>query len=177
MRRYIMAGGLLVGSLAALTLPAIPGSASTRAQTTATEKVGAAKSLRSSIVSIARSELGQQERPPGSNCTKYGPCEVWCGYFTMWVNKMAGAPYISSGHVPTIRSWALSVGNAHLPQNAKKGDLIFWDPDIIQWHNGIVVSVSADKKKIRVISGNVGEAVVEKTYKRQTFDVAISVVP
>src|SRR5436305_8810247 len=41
--------------------------------------------LRSKIVAIAEGQLGQGERPRGSNCTKFGPCEEWCADFATWV--------------------------------------------------------------------------------------------
>ena len=41
--------------------------------------------VRSRIVAIARTQLGQGERPAGSNCTKFGPCEAWCADFATWV--------------------------------------------------------------------------------------------
>lgn len=62
------------------------------------------------IVRIADSQLGQGEQPPGSNCTRYGPCEEWCSLFVAWVWERAGvplqggtAPYAYSG---SIYEWA-----------------------------------------------------------------------
>ncbi|HEX3325046.1 MAG TPA: CHAP domain-containing protein [Solirubrobacterales bacterium] len=64
----------------------------------------------SEIVSIAESQLGTAESPPGSNCNPYGPCVEWCSLFVAWVWEKAGvplkggtAPYAYSG---TIYEWA-----------------------------------------------------------------------
>jgi Transglycosylase SLT domain/CHAP domain len=65
--------------------------------------------LRGRIVEIAQSQLGVAERPPGSNCTPYGPCDQWCAMFTTWVWARAGIHdvRISSNYsVPNLRDWA-----------------------------------------------------------------------
>jgi hypothetical protein len=60
----------------------------------------------SEIVRIAESQVGFGESPPGSNCTRYGPCEEWCALFVAWVWEHAGvpmkggtAPYAYSGSI------------------------------------------------------------------------------
>lgn len=64
----------------------------------------------SEIVRIAESQLGVAESPPGSNCTRYGPCVEWCSLFVAWVWERAGvplrggtSPYAYSG---SIYEWA-----------------------------------------------------------------------
>ncbi len=64
----------------------------------------------SEIVRIAESQLGIAESPPGSSCTKYGPCEQWCALFVAWVWERAGVP-MKGGTVPyaysgSIYEWA-----------------------------------------------------------------------
>jgi len=65
--------------------------------------------LRAQIVRIAQSQLGVGERPPGSNCTPYGPCDQWCAMFTTWVWDRAGVHAVrtvANYFVPTLRAWA-----------------------------------------------------------------------
>jgi hypothetical protein len=64
----------------------------------------------SEIVRIAESQLGRTESPPGSNCTRYGPCEQWCSLFVAWVWERAGVP-LKGGTAPfaysgSIYEWA-----------------------------------------------------------------------
>ena len=58
------------------------------------------------IVQVARTQLGVHERPPGSNCTVYGPCEPWCALFVTWVWRRAGIEIPSLGFSGAIYSWA-----------------------------------------------------------------------
>jgi CHAP domain len=75
-----------------------------------TETSGGGGALGREIVRIAQSQLGRSESPPGSNCTRYGPCEEWCSLFLAWVWERAGVPlrggtgpYAYSG---SIYEWA-----------------------------------------------------------------------
>lgn len=74
------------------------------------------------IVRIAERQLGREERPPGSNCTPYGPCEEWCSLFVAWVWEHAGVP-MRGGTAPfaysgSIYEWARAHGGRILPSGA-----------------------------------------------------------
>jgi hypothetical protein len=62
------------------------------------------------IVRIARSQLGTDESPPGTNCNPYGPCVEWCSLFVAWVWKRAGVPLKGStatyAYSGSIYKWA-----------------------------------------------------------------------
>jgi CHAP domain len=63
--------------------------------------------VRTRIVALARSQLGQAERPPGSNCTRFGPCEAWCAHFATWVWRQSRVPRIGRiAWVPALVAWA-----------------------------------------------------------------------
>jgi hypothetical protein len=68
--------------------------------------LGGGGGLGERIVEIARSQLGVTERPLGSGCNPYGPCESWCSLFASWVWHQAG---VAVGAVPfsgALYSWA-----------------------------------------------------------------------
>ncbi len=69
------------------------------------------------IVQIARTQLGQRESPPGSNCTRYGPCEAWCALFTTWVWRRARVDIPSLGFSGAVYEWAKQRGQAHPPSS------------------------------------------------------------
>jgi hypothetical protein len=121
------------------------------------------------IVSIAESQAGQEEQPPGSGSNE-GPAIAmyrsatkgavagapWCAYFASWVARQAGEPLGSQGQgfgsVAEIWSWAQSVGRARPAGPGvvpKPGDLIVFGDQ----HVGIVRSVRPDGK-INTIEGN-----------------------
>ena len=84
------------------------------------------------IVRVAESQIGQSEHPPGSNCTKYGPCEEWCALFAAWVWQHAGvpmpggtSPYAYSG---TVDTWAKANRGRVLPPSARPapGDAVLY---------------------------------------------------
>jgi hypothetical protein len=116
------------------------------------------------IARVARSQLGEAEHPPGSNCTKYGPCEEWCALFVAWVwqhaeVEMPGGttPYAYSG---TFYGWVREHGGRDLPPTAtpSPGDAVMFghgphDMD----HIGIVESVFGGE--IVTIDGNFGDHV------------------
>lgn len=113
----------------------------------------------SAIVRIAERQLGREERPPGSNCTPYGPCEEWCSLFVAWVWEHAGvpmrggtAPYAYSG---SIYDWARAHGGRVLPPSATPapGDAVLfgWGPSASE-HVAIVERVLGNQ--ITTIDGN-----------------------
>jgi hypothetical protein len=116
------------------------------------------------IVRIARSQLGEGEFPPASNCTKYGPCEEWCALFVAWVWQHAGvemaggtAPYAYSG---TFFGWVKEHGGRDLPRTAtpSPGDAVMFGYGVNDMdHVGIVESVFGDE--IVTIDGNFGDHV------------------
>jgi cell wall-associated NlpC family hydrolase len=86
----------------------------------------------SRIVRIAESQLGQRERPPGSNCTIYGPCEEWCSLFASWVWIKAGVPLAGPtaayGYSGSLYTWTKEHHGKILPPTATPtpGDLLFY---------------------------------------------------
>lgn len=116
------------------------------------------------IVRVARSQLGVAESPPGSNCTRYCPCEEWCALFVAWVWQHAGiemsggtSPYAYSG---SFYGWVKEHGGRVLPSSAtpSPGDAVLfgWGPTASE-HVGIVESVLDGE--ITTIDGNYGDRV------------------
>jgi hypothetical protein len=124
------------------------------------------------MVSIARSQVGVTEQPPGSNdapaIAQYRTAtsgamagEPWCAYFASWVAREAGAPLGGTGQgfgaVSDIWSWAQQTGRA-VPNGPgvvpQPGDLIVFGDH----HVGIVDRVlpSGD---IETIEGNYDNSV------------------
>jgi hypothetical protein len=125
---------------------------------------GAGGASGEAIVRVARGQLGTSELPPGSNCTRYGPCEEWCALFVAWVWQHAGvgmaggtAPYAYSG---TFWSWVKEHGGRDLPPTATPapGDAVMFGsgPDDSA-HVAIVESVFGGE--ITTIDGNFGDRV------------------
>ncbi len=119
----------------------------------------------SGIVRIAESQLGYSESPPGSDCTRYGPCVEWCSLFVAWVWERAGvplgggsAPYAYSG---SLYEWAKAHGGRVLAPTAtpSPGDAVFFGSGPADSaHVGIVERVFADGE-ILTIDGNYGDRV------------------
>ncbi len=119
----------------------------------------------SAIVRIAEHQLGTAESPPGSNCTRYGPCEEWCALFVAWVWENAGVPmkggpgpYAYSG---TIGEWVEANSGRLLPPGAtaSPGDAVLygWGPKESE-HVGIVERVLPGPE-IVTIDGNFDDRV------------------
>ncbi len=119
------------------------------------------------IVTIAESQLGQTEQPPGSNespaiaayrtaTTGAIPGAPWCAYFASWAARQAGEPLGTGGEglgsVGQIWSWAQSTGRA-IPNGPgvtpQPGDLIVFGDE----HVGIVKNVLPNGD-IQTIEGN-----------------------
>ena len=120
-----------------------------------------------SVVSVAASQLGQAEQPPGSNdgpaIARYrtavegaSPGSPWCAYFASWCAQSAGTPLGDRGQglgsVAEITSWASRTGR--LTTTPAPGELILFGTE----HVGIVESVNADGS-VTTIEGNAGNAV------------------
>jgi hypothetical protein len=129
--------------------------------------VSSGEGLGGRIVSIAETQLGQTEQPPGSNespaIAQYRsategamPGAPWCAYFASWVAREAGEPLGAQGQglgsVSEIWSWAQSTGRA-VPNGPgvvpKSGDLIVFGDE----HVGIVRDVLPNGQ-IQTIEGN-----------------------
>ena len=114
----------------------------------------------SQIVKVAESQIGTGEKPEGSNCTKYGPCEEWCSLFAAWVWQHAGVPLPGAtatyGYSGSLYTWAKEHGGRVLPASATPapGDLVFYGtgPEASD-HVGVVRRVLRDGR-ITTIDGN-----------------------
>jgi hypothetical protein len=114
----------------------------------------------SAIVKLAESQIGQNEQPEGSNCTKFGPCEEWCSLFVAWVWQHAGVPlpgqtaaYSYSG---SLYTWVREHGGRVLPPIATPapGDAIFYGSGPSESaHVGIVAQDLTDGR-IVTVEGN-----------------------
>jgi hypothetical protein len=119
------------------------------------------------IVSIAESQIGQAEQPPGSNdspaiaayrtATSGAQAGApWCAYFASWAARQAGEPIGSQGqglgYVGDIWSWAQQTGRA-IPNGPgvtpTPGDLIVFGDH----HVGIVDKLLPNGD-IQTIEGN-----------------------
>src|ERR1700733_8155729 len=126
-------------------------------------------------VEAARTQVGQQEMPPGSNesprISEYrsavqgavvGP---WCADFASWCAAQAGTPLGVDGEgfqsVSALWSWAESSGRAVPAASGtpEAGDLIVWGGE----HVGLVESVDPDGT-IHTIEGNSSDEVAQRTY-------------
>jgi len=108
------------------------------------------------VVKDARSQVGYRET--GNNCTKYGPCEEWCGHFVYWIWSKNGvrANRDSFKFRPSIWNWANSHHNWK-SRNPRRGDIVAF-----RSHVGIVTAVKSGK--IRMVSGNMGEKVRQSAW-------------
>jgi len=123
------------------------------------------------VLDRARSQLGVNESPPGSNRTPYGVWYgldgvPWCGIFLSWCFYMAGLPLPASNpkgfaYTPSGAAWFQSRGKwSHTP---KPGYVVFfdWPDDGVNRisHVGLVESVKADGM-IVTIEGNTNNMVM-----------------
>ena len=112
------------------------------------------------IVALAESQIGQGEHRPGSNCTKFGPCEEWCSLFVSWVWQHAGVPLPGTpaeyGYSGSLYSWVAEHHGLVLPPTAmpSPGDAVFFGAGpTASVHVGIVARVLPDGR-IETIDGN-----------------------
>jgi len=120
---------------------------------------------RQRIVKVAESQVGQGEHPPGSNCTRYGPCEEWCSLFAAWVWQHSGidlpGPTASYAYSGALYTWAREHGGRVLPPTSTPvpGDLVFYGKGPSDSaHVGVVVQVLADGR-IVTVEGNYADHV------------------
>jgi hypothetical protein len=116
------------------------------------------------IVKVAESQVGQGERPPGSECTIYGPCEEWCSLFAAWVWQHAGVPLPGStalyGYSGALYTWVAEHGGRVLPASARPspGDAVFYGSGPIESaHVGIVARVLPDGQIVTVEGNYAGQ--------------------
>jgi hypothetical protein len=136
------------------TQPAKPQPARPRTPIDQPPPVPVSGDLRTRIVGVAKSQIGERENPRGSNCTKFGPCEAWCADFATWVWRQAGVSTIGRiAWVPALVQWGKQHGTwkAGYDNNPKPGDLVIFSG----LHVGIVESVRSSGV-ITIIAGNTG---------------------
>jgi hypothetical protein len=116
------------------------------------------------IVKVAESQVGPGERPPGSECTIYGPCEEWCSLFAAWVWQHAGVPLPGStalyGYSGALYTWVAEHGGRVLPASARPspGDAVFYGSGPIESaHVGIVARVLPDGQIVTVEGNYAGQ--------------------
>lgn len=131
----------------------------------------------SQIVRVAESQIGQGEQPPGSGCTKYGPCEEWCSLFVAWVWQHAGVPLPGAtalyGYSGSLYTWVAEHGGRVLPPTARPspGDAIFYGTGPSNSaHVGIVAQVLPDGE-IVTVEGNYARHVTRVGPFRPTHPV------
>lgn len=93
--------------------------------------------MMSSVLDIARAEVGVTEDPPGSNRTRYWAelepewqGQPWCGAFVAWCWQRAGVDLVrelGNGvyYCPSIVAWARKIG-AWRTDHAESGDLVLY---------------------------------------------------
>jgi hypothetical protein len=111
-----------------------------------------ANAVRARIVQVAESQIGESEHPPGSNCSKYGPCEAWCADFATWVWRQAGVSIDRIGLVRNLRLWGRDHGTwkPGYNNNPRPGDFVIFS----DLHVGLVERASSNS--ITIIAGNTG---------------------
>lgn len=112
------------------------------------------------IVKLAESQLHQGGHPPGSDCTKFGPCEEWCSLFVSWVWQHAGAalPGVPGdyGYSGSLYEWVKEHHGRVLPPTARPspGDAVFFGKGPTESvHVAIVAKVLTDGRLV-TINGN-----------------------
>lgn len=115
----------------------------------------------STLISIARGEIGVKESPSGSNKQKYGVWygmngEPWCDMFVSWVAAQAGQTDIGKYaycpyHVTHFKNKGLWLGRT---TDTRPGDIVFFaGKDGVACHIGIV-EAKIDNATVQTIEGN-----------------------
>jgi CHAP domain/Putative peptidoglycan binding domain len=113
-----------------------------------------------SIIKRAMVEVGNGERPPGSNKTKYGDWygmdgQPWCAMFQSWLFAKEGMPEIKFAYTPSFAQFFVDAGRWH-EKSPQPGDVVFFNfPDSLDriQHVGLVVDTNSDGS-ITTIEGN-----------------------
>ena len=125
---------------------------------------------RRAIVSIAESQVGTRESPPGSNCTKYGACESWCSDFATWVWRHAGVPVAHLPYSGDVAAWGRSTGRLrHAGAMPQPGDVLLWGSWSYSTHISVVTGVDTNGS-IHTVDGNWGNTVARRTVSLHTVD-------
>lgn len=118
----------------------------------------------SSIVDIAKKEIGVSESPKNSNKTKYGKWfgldgVAWCGIFVSWCYSQTKSPLGKIGFLKGFAGCQTAVAYFKKKDKITKkpvpGDIVFfdWNNDGRYDHTGIFVR-AIDKKTFETIEGN-----------------------
>lgn len=134
-----------------------------------------AATTRSTIVAVARGEIGASEANGG--CLAYGPCRDydWCAMFATWVWHRAGVDDVPSSWVARdLGEWGMQHGlfkrrTSTSDGNPLPGDWAIYGPPDGQTggHVSVVSAVHADGR-ISTVDGNVDDRVLERTIDPRT---------
>lgn len=126
------------------------------------------------IVSVAVSQIGEHEDPPGSNMTKYGQAYgwngvAWCCIFVWWCFKEAGLSNLfyngnKTASCTALMKWAANNG-LFVTKDFRKGDVFLYDYDNIpsdSEHTGIYTGERTGAAYIAV-EGNYADKVARVT--------------
>lgn len=126
------------------------------------------------LVSVAVSQLGEHEDPPGSNMTKFGAAYgwngvAWCMIFVWWCFKQSGlADLFYNGNktasCTTLMKWAANNG-LFVVGDYRKGDVFMYDYDNVPGdseHTGIFTGERTGAGYI-AIEGNYADKVARVT--------------
>ena len=114
------------------------------------------------VLATARSQLGTVEKPPGSNCTRYGAAyggngQAWCAKFVWWVFRESHASGLipKAAYTPTFAQWFRD--HRQWGGTPRPGAVVFFDfPGDKTFrisHVGLVEAVNRDGS-ITTIEGN-----------------------
>lgn len=126
------------------------------------------------LVSVAISQIGEKEDPPGSNMTKYGKAYgwngvAWCCIFVWWCFREAGFSNLFYGGNKTasctaLMKWAANNG-LFVTKDFRRGDVFLYDYDNVpsdSEHTGIYTGERTGSAYIAV-EGNYADKVARVT--------------
>ena len=138
------------------------------------------------VVAVAKSQLGYTESTANytvledgvtmKGYTRYGawygmPYDDWCAMFASFCLNYAGVPQSAVPYGSGCIYWVEQLQDAGLYESAadcypEPGFLVFFDTDGdgLADHVGIVAEVAEDGESIQTIEGNIGGAVVTRSY-------------
>lgn len=101
-------------------------------------------------VKKALTQLGNDEKPPGSNCQKYSRyfgknCQYWCADFVSWAFDITGnhnkkLPWMNPSSVSSIIAWGQ---NGHQVKTPRPGDIFTMKGEGVS-HTGLVRKVTGN---------------------------------
>lgn len=109
------------------------------------------------VVAIALSQLGVMERPPGSGCNPYGPCEEWCSLFASWVWRRAGVPVGELAFSGDLYRWARAHTHVYPPSaTPKPGWAVFFGsgPQTTATSLHVAIVERVEGGELTLINGN-----------------------